>query len=158
MSLYKGDPDYFGNAVIVFDGDVSDNDLNTIPEQLRKKLNNIVKLPGDKRPEEELYDYIIALGPDHPYWELASRVGMTWEYFKENGPLSDEYNNDKDREKYKKWFLNHESFFETTKLFKFWKEDNKEKTEAFRQDFINAYNAVADRTFAIKIRDGSEVE
>lgn len=158
MSLYKGDLNYFGNAVIVFDGDVSDNDLNTIPEQLRKRLNNIVRLPGVKRPEEVLYDYIISLQADHPYWEKASIVNMSWDYFHENGPLSDRYKAEKDREKYKKWFLEHEKFFETTKLFEFWKDDNEEITRAFRQDFINAYNAVADRTFAIKIRDGSEVE
>ena len=158
MSLYKGDPNYFGNAVIVFDGDVSDDDLNTVPEQLRKRLNNIVRLPGIKRPEEVLYDYIISLQSDHPYWEMASRVDMNWLYFSENGPLSDRYKAEKDREKYKKWFLEHENVFETTKLFEFWKEDNKEMTEAFRQDFINAYNAVADRTFAIKIREEQEDE
>ena len=158
MSLYKGDPNYFGNAVIVFDGDVSDDDLNTVPEQLRKRLNNIVRLPGVKRPEEVLYDYIISLQSDHPYWEMASRVDMNWLYFSENGPLSDRYKAEKDREKYKKWFLEHENVFETTKLFEFWKEDNKEMTTAFRQDFINAYNAVADRTFAIKIREEREDE
>lgn len=158
MSLYKGDPNYFGNAVIVFDGDVSDDDLNTVPEQLRKRLNNIVRLPGVKRPEEVLYDYIISLQSDHPYWEMASRVDMNWLYFSENGPLSDRYKAEKDREKYKKWFLEHENVFETTQLFEFWKEDNKEMTTAFRQDFINAYNAVADRIFAIKIREEREDE
>lgn len=153
MSLYKGDPNYFGNAVIVFDGDVTDEDLNTVPEQLRKRLNNIVKLPGAKRPEEVFYDYIISLLPEHPYWEMASRVDMNWLYFKENGPMSDRYKGEKDREKYKKWFLEHENIFETTKLFEFWKEDNAEMAKLFRQEFISAYNAVADRTFAIKIHE-----
>ena len=51
---------------------------------------------------------------------------MSWLYFKENGPLSERYRSDKEREKYKKWFSDHESFFEATKLFEFWKDDNKE--------------------------------
>ena len=69
MSLYKGDPTYFGNSIIVFDGDVSEDDLNIVPEQLRNRLNNIIKLPGNKRPEEVIYDYIISLPHDHPYWK-----------------------------------------------------------------------------------------
>ncbi len=151
MSLYKGDPNYFGNVVMVFDGDVKESDLDTVPEQLRQRLNNIVKLPGTKRPEEVIYDYIISLPPDHPYWELAERMDMTWLYFKEQGPLSDRYKAEKDRERYKKWFVEHENVFDTTKLFEFWKEDNKEMVEVFRKSFIGAYNSVADRIFAVKI-------
>ena len=151
MSLYKGDPNYFGNAVIVFDGDVKDSDLDTIPEQLRKRLNNIVKLPGTKRPEEVLYDYIITLQPDHPYWEMAAKLDMNWLYFNENGPLSERYKAEKEREKYKKWFVEHENVFETTNLFGFWKADNGALVDTFRQNFIDAYNSIADRIFAIKI-------
>ena len=151
MSLYKGDPNYFGNVVIVFDGDVKDSDLDTIPEQLRERLNNIVKLPGTKRPEEVLYDYIMALQPEHPYWEMAAKLDMNWLYFNENGPLSDRYKAEKEREKYKKWFVEHENVFETTKLFEFWKADNGALVDTFRQNFIEAYNSIADRIFAIKI-------
>lgn len=152
MSLIKGDSSYFGNAIIVFDGDVTDDDLNAIPEQLRKRLNNIIRLPGEKRPEEVIYDYILSLDPDHPYWDMASRLGLNWLYFMENGPLSERYNSEKDREKFKKWFIDHESVFETTKLFDFWKNDNAECVEKFRRSFVNAYNAVAERVFAIKIQ------
>lgn len=69
LSLYTGDISYFGNVLIVLDGDVKDKDLETIPEQLKTRLNNIIKLPGTVRPEEVIYKYIINLDPEHPYWE-----------------------------------------------------------------------------------------
>lgn len=153
LSLYKGDLSYFGNVLIVLDGDVSDKDLKTIPEHLRNRLKNIIKLPGDIRPEEVMYRYITSLEPEHPYWENASKVDMTWTYFKDNGPDSPRYKQEKERERYKKWFKDHQIVFDSTKLFDFWANDNKEAVEKFRRDFKDAYNVVADRIFSIKIKD-----
>lgn len=153
LSLYKGDVSYFGNVLIVLDGDVLDKDLKTIPEQLRKRLKNIIKLPGDVRPEEVIYKYIINLEPEHPYWENAGKVDMNWTYFKENGPDSSRYKQEKEREKYKKWFEDHQTVFDSTKLYDFWANDNKEMVEAFKNDFKTAYNAVATRIFSITIKD-----
>lgn len=82
LSLYTGDISYFGNVLIVLDGDVQEKDLQTIPEQLRKRLNNIITLPGDVRPEEVIYKYILDLEPEHPYWENAAKVDMNWTYLK----------------------------------------------------------------------------
>ncbi len=38
ISLYICDIGYFGNCIIVFDGDVTDKDLKTIPNNVRKNL------------------------------------------------------------------------------------------------------------------------
>lgn len=152
LSLYTGDISYFGNVLIVLDGDVQEKDLQTIPEQLRKRLNNIITLPGDVRPEEVIYKYILDLEPEHPYWENAAKVDMNWTYFKENGPDSAKYNQEKEREKYKKWFVEHQAIFDSTKLYDFWAVDNKEHVEEFKNNFVNAYNAVASRIFAITIK------
>lgn len=153
LSLYKGDVSYFGNVLIVLDGDVKDKDLETIPEHLRSRLKNIIKLPGSVRPEEVIYQYILSLEPEHPYWENASKVDMNWTYFKENGPDSSKYTQEKEREKYKKWFVDHQTIFDSTKLFEFWINDNKSLAEEFKKNFKEAYNAVANRTFSIKIKD-----
>ena len=153
LSLYKGDISYFGNVLIVLDGDVKDKDLQTIPENLRKRLNNIIRLPGTVRPEEVIYKYILDLEPEHPYWESASRVDMNWIYFKENGPDSPTYSQEKDREKYKKWFVDHQAVFDSTKLFEFWAADNKELVEKFKESFIESYNSVASRIFSIMIKN-----
>ena len=153
LSLYAGDVAYFGNVLIILDGDVKDRDLETIPEHLREKLNNIVKLPGTIRPEEIIYKYILDLDFEHPYWESASKVGMSWMYFRENGPKSSLYNQAKEREQYKNWFVDHQNIFDSTKLFEFWANDNKELVEKFKKDFVESYNTVANRIFAIRITE-----
>lgn len=153
LSLYSGDVSYFGNVLIVLDGDVKERDLETIPEQFRTRLNNIIKLPGTMRPEEVVYKYILGLDSEHPYWENASKVDMNWTYFKENGPDSSRYSQGKERERYKKWFIEHQTIFDSTKLFEFWENDNKEIVEEFKRQFVVSYNSVANRTFAITIKD-----
>lgn len=153
LSLYSGDVSYFGNVLIVLDGDVKEKDLETIPEQLRTRLNNIIKLPGTMRPEEVVYKYILGLDSEHPYWENASKVDMNWTYFKENGPDSSRYSQGKERERYKKWFIDHQTIFDSTKLFEFWENDNKEIVEEFKRQFVVSYNSVANRIFAITIKD-----
>lgn len=153
MSLYKGDIGYFGNVLIIFDGDVDEKDLDIVPQKTRNHLRNIIKLPGSVRPEKVIYDYIDSLPEDHPYWEVATKLNMNWLYFKENGPSSKRYKNEKERENYKKWFKEHENAFDVTKLFEFWKNDNKEIVDKFRKDFVSSFNAVADRLFANQIHD-----
>ena len=109
LSLCVGDISYFRNVLIVLSGNVKDEDLQMIPEPLRKRLKNIVKLPGTTSPEELIYEYILNLDPEHPYWKNASKVYMSWTYFKENGPDSPRY--DQEDDKYKKWFVEHQIFF-----------------------------------------------
>ncbi len=151
LSLYNGDISYFGNVLIVLDGDVKDKNLEVIPERLRTRLNNIIKLPGSVRPEEVIYQYILSLDSEHPYWENARKLNMNWTYFRENGPDSSIYNQEKDREKYKKWFTDHRLAFDKTKLFEFWANDHKDLVKIFVKEFIVSYNAVASRIFAITI-------
>lgn len=153
LSLYTGDVSYFGNVLIVIDGDVADKDLQTIPEQLRKRLNNIIRLPGNVRPEEVIYNYVLSLESEHPYWENAVKVDMNWTYFKENGPESSRYNKGKERENYKKWFEDHQAIFDSTRLYDFWAADNKDLVEKFKTNFVDSYNAVAGRIFANTIKD-----
>ena len=93
LTLFKGDPAYFGNMLLSFDGDVKDSDIDKIiGKPLREKANNIVKLPGTVRPEQIVYDYLCQLSPDHPYLSRVSSIGFTLLYFAENGPMSRKYN------------------------------------------------------------------
>ena len=123
LKLYKADIEYFGKLLIVLDGDVPDEKIKKEASIVNKIPDNIITLPGSKRPEEILYDYLLQLESHHPYWEKTEGTGFTWLYFKENGP--DKYDG-KERDKYKKWFQDHERFFESTNLFDYWAKDNKE--------------------------------
>lgn len=78
---------------------------------------------------------------------------MNWTYFRENGPDSPKYNQEKEREKYKKWFEDHQTVFDSTKLFEFWSDDNKQLVDEFKEKFKICYNSIANRMFSIKIED-----
>ena len=152
INLYNVDMQYFGDALIVFDGDVTEAQLDKISKPMRKSHGNIVKLPSEKSPEKMLYEYLLTLDPNHDFWSCgAQQLGFTWDYFNEHGPNSDDYKQVKDREKYKKWFIDHKSLFERTQLMDFWKKDNPKLLQEFRESFRTAYNHIAKRTMAISI-------
>lgn len=150
LTLFKGDPAYFGNMLLSFDGDVKDSDIDKIlGNPLREKTNNIVKLPGTIRPEQIIYDYLCQLSHDHPYLSRASSIGFTLLYFTENGPMSRKYSKyNKERDKYKAWFKDHVALFDSTELMSFWMHDNKSDVDEYILRFISSYNSIAKRTFA----------
>ena len=153
INLYKADLQYFGNALLVFDGDVTEAQLNKVPEQTRRNLGNVLMLPGGKRPEQVIYDYLLSLGPDHDFWTGRARsLGFTWDYFNEHGPLSDDYRQETEREKYKKWFVAHQQYFDTARLMDYWMRDQPDLVADFRDRFKASHNHVAKRmmTFTIE--------
>jgi predicted ATPase len=158
MTMYMSDMQYFTQTLIVLDGDVSNKTLSTVPKALREKFGNIMLLPGKKRPEEVLYNYILSLKPEHEFWAEAAPYSLTWQFFKDNGPDSPSYkrlgnNKTKERDKYKAWFLDHVQLFNQTHLGEYWVRDNKDEVERFLANFKSAYNSVANRMFAPLIKD-----
>lgn len=151
LNLYTVDTNYFGNVLIVLDGDVEDNKINKLPQF--DILKNIIKLPGKVRPEEVIFNYIYSLEPDHPFWEKASKVSITWQYINDNSPTSSKYSKlSKDREKYKKWFKDNELWINSLNVFEFWSRDNEKLVNIFNEKFIAAYNSIAERNFYINIK------
>lgn len=156
MTMYKSDAEYFTRTLIVLDGDVDEKTLDTVPKPIRDKFRNILLLPGKERPEQVIYEYILGLESDHEFWKRAGEYDMTWQYFKENGPDSIKYRrekeNDKERDRYKAWFSDHEQFFDLSNLGEYWIRDHKVDAEIFLENFKLAYNAVAKRTLATLIK------
>ncbi len=146
ISMYKNDIEYFAQTLVILDGDVKKNTLNTIPITMQEKINNILLLPGGKRPEEVIYEYLLSLDGEHEFWDKAKCYNMTWQYFNDNGPKSNKYKRKKVRERYKAWFNEHEMVFDATRLGEYWMRDHKEEVELFLKSFKNAFNAVAKRT------------
>jgi hypothetical protein len=142
LHLLEGDIQYFGNALILFDGDVSDNDIGS--NKIAKKTQNIVKLPGNVRPEQVIYEYILSLSSEHSFWEACRIMQFSWDYFKNNGPNSEKYQGN-ERERYKKWFQEHLPYFDTLNLYSFWETDNQIAVGSFIADFKAAYNTIAQR-------------
>lgn len=151
MSLYAADLNYFGNVLIVFDGDVKPKDLNRISENIRKNLGNILYLPGNVRPEQVIYEYILKLDPEHEYWKEGENIGFTWDYFHDNSPLSGDFGGGSERERYKGWFKKHVQGFDSSHLIKYWILDNKESVKLFLNRFIDSYNRISKRIFTYHI-------
>lgn len=151
LNLYSADLNYFGNVLIVLDGDVEDNKISKLPQFDR--LRNIIKLPGNARPEEVIFNYVHSLGTEHSFWEKAENISITWQYINDHSPNSPKYSSDsKDRDKYKKWFQDNKGWIDSLNVFEFWSLDNKEIVDTFIDDFIQAYNSIAERNFYITIK------
>ena len=150
LNLYSVDLNYFGNVLIVLDGDVKSEKINKLPQI--DVLKNIIKLPGKVRPEEVIFNYIISLNPDHPFWVKAEILSVTWQYLNDNSPNSPKYSGlNKDRDKYKKWFQDNEYWINSLNVFEFWSRDNEEIVDNFLNSFIVAYNSIAERNFYIHL-------
>lgn len=148
-SLYAGDFSYFREKVVVFDGDVTVEEIDgKIPPAVREGGGNIVFLPGDKRPESLLWDYLSKRPTDgSPLWEDLGAVGVSWENLVESAP-EDMYPGETKRNMYKYWFRRYERTFERARVVEHWVNDNRPEADAFVGDFMRAYNTVAKRVGA----------
>jgi hypothetical protein len=151
MSLYAADLNYFGNVLIVFDGDVKDENLNKVSEKIRRNLGNVLRLPGNVRPEQVIYEYLLDLKPDHEYWKAGESIGFTWDYFHDNGPMSGQFGHGPEREQYKEWFKQHVQGFDSSHLMTYWARDNQQSVNQFVDNFIDSYNHISQRMFTYHI-------
>lgn len=148
LKLRKADPEYFSRTLIILDGDVSEEDIVNHATMPNLPAENIIRLPGHKRPEQVFYEYILGLEPDHPFLINGMALGFTLTYFRENGPQS--YNG-REREKYKRWFSDHVQLFDSYGLFDYWKADNQQLVDEFLQYFKSAFDRVAEKLFIPKL-------
>lgn len=148
MHLYVHDFLYLKNRIVMFDGDVAEEDIvDTIPESLTETGKNIVRLPGNRSPEQVLYEYLLNLDGSHTLLKELRQFNITLRSLEANGPLSGRYQGD-DREKHKSWFKENKSVFDSVRLIECWVQDNLDEACRFVENFSAAYNAVASRTTA----------
>lgn len=144
IALLNADPLYFGNVLIVFDGDVTEGLLNTINE---KHYHNYIKLPGDGMCIEKMFhEYLIGIEGTHEFYSSVEceNSGFTKDYFTNKSPLVT-YQNGSDSDKYKQWFKDHFETLNATCLFEHWKQDNEDIVNNFLDNFTSAYNSIAVR-------------
>ena len=151
IRLFNCDQTYFGNTIIIFDGDVKASQLKNIKAKYK---GNYLKLPDNKNnPETVFYNYLISLDEESPYWNRENaEKGLTYKYFKEKGPDNKTiYKKGAKRDKQKIWFNEHRAAFDDSGLYEIWATDNRGLVEQFERDFITAYNNVADRLCLSKL-------
>ena len=149
----------FSQYIYILDGDVNDGDIEKYDQKVAPaKVGCILKLPGVKRPEQVIWEYLDQLSYDHAFIKWGGRqMGYSKRSINESGPFSDKYNGyAKEREKFKKWFNDNTQL--VNDVFDYWREDNKQSVEKFVDDFITAYNWIARKWFIPIIRPESENE
>lgn len=149
IHLYKCDFSYLRDRIVAFDGDVEDKRIEGIPERLRKAGGNIVRLPGGKRPESVIYDFLIGCDSDHDVWVEGQPHGITWDVISDNGPDSAEYSREcSERNRYKAWLSDYRDAFDSMRVMELWKRDNSQLVEGFLEDFKKAHEAVTKNALA----------
>lgn len=146
LHLYAGDFSYFRDRVVVLDGDVSEGTIaGAVPPALLRSGGNIVCLPGGKRPESVIWDYLAERpGEGNALWDDLGTVGITWESLVESPPET-LFPGENERNQYKHWLWKYERLFDRARVIRHWAADNPLEAERFIDDFIRAYNNVAVR-------------
>ena len=149
ISLMNADIEYFSRSIIIFDGDVADNKLDNI-DQIFKRNKNYIKLPAHKEdgvkslnnPEMEIYNYLISLPKDHPYWIDNNESDFNYRYIYDHGPNSKDYEHLEARLRAKNWFNDNLNSIEQTRVMDYWKQDNDELLKKFINDFDEINNRI----------------
>ena len=149
LKLLQEDFKHFNNTLFVLDGDV---DQRKVDEACRhKKIPNVVKLPGDKSPEELIFEFLENTDGGHElYKQLAeSATGFSKRTLAEKGPESMTQFT-KSRDKFKEWFKQVFHLIDQ-QIYSYWENENREVADLFRDKFVVAFNDIAKRIGAPKI-------
>lgn len=149
ISLMNADIEYFSKSIVLFDGDITDNKFNKI-DQIFKKNKNYLKLPSNKKreedncnnPEMEIYNYLINLPKEHPYWSDNDASDFNYRYIHDNGPNSNTYEHLEVRERAKNWFNDNLNSIEQTNVMDYWKQDNEDLLKKFIKEFDEINNTI----------------
>lgn len=150
LQLYQHDYPYMKDRVLVFDGDVGEEEVEKkIPKLYLREGGNIVHLPGNVRPEQVIWNYLKNADIDDPVWESLAPYDYTHRAITENGPLTSAYSShNPERNKFKAWFRDNQAVFSNAKVAKAWVDAHPHLARQFIEAFTKAYNRVAKRTSA----------
>lgn len=146
IRLYTCDFAYLRDRIVLFDGDVSDEKIDSIPKGLADAGSNIVRLPGPGRPESVIYDFLSNLQPESDLLPRFELHGITLRVLKEGGPNSPTYAGQADeRNKYKQWLRDYMAAIDKSGAIKAWTQANEEAANDFVRKFDRAFKKVSKR-------------
>jgi predicted ATP-dependent endonuclease of OLD family len=142
---------HFCNFIFIIDGDVQETKIKACARKVGiTDLKCVLKLPGGKRPEQVIWEYIDCMNHDHLFLKQAASKGISLTSLREQGPYSTKYNGFSDeRDKFKNWFKDNGNMLETA--IDFWCKDNKEVVDNFSNEFVVTFNWIASRNFIPRI-------
>lgn len=150
LQLCRHDYPYMKDRIVVFDGDVTEEQIEKqVPRMYLREGGNIVRLPGNVRPEQIIWDYLESADPGDPVWGNLELYDYTHRAIVENGPSAPLYSGQSpERNKFKAWLRDNESAFSDAKVVAAWANAHPDTAWDFINAFTRAYNRVARRTSA----------
>ncbi len=125
----------FPNSIIILDGDVTDKQLRIIK---RRKIQNIILMPGDKSPEQVISQFLNDLSESDTLWTSINSTFTKQYCFQDYSNI----NIQNDRVMAKEWFNKHLQIWgrNANKVLNPWKKANKDKVDKFLQEFDKLFN------------------
>ena len=136
INLYQHKFNEIQQSLIILDGDM--NDVNKFKALNKKIPKNFIFLPGKCNPEQMVYYYLKSLPDNSEFWERNyTKQKFTNDY---RDDVEQKKDSEKERVLLKKWFNKRKTNWgkNCSKFFKFWKKDNEEEYNKFKEDFENA--------------------
>lgn len=151
--------DYFQTTVIVPDGDVGmDSNTSGLIDYIEEQ-QNIVKLFGNKSPEEETYNLLKNIYEDDEhrtffevYGEKLADTRVEVILKEIDDALNNGNNQKKRRDHFKKWFNQYKSELKAAGFFKYYVEKNFEHFEQFSNDINRAIDYTIRLTTLTKLQ------
>ena len=141
LKLLREDFNHFSNIIFVLDGDVAQNKIDEVCKY--QKVPNVIKLPGEKSPEEMIFEYLVNTDGGHELYKQLAEVAVSKRSIIEHGPESMTQFEDK-RYQYKQWFNQLLPIIEQI-VYPFWENEYKELVNSFRAKFIIVFNEIDKR-------------
>jgi hypothetical protein len=148
LKMLANDFNNFSQYLYILDGDVPEADItHCIKKVSPAQIHCILKLPGSKRPEEVIWQYLNQLPPDHKFLKgIGQQMSYTIRSINELGPFCSKYGSiEAERLKFKNWFNDNTQLMDD--VFDYWCEENGQIIEQFVADFITAFNIIARKCF-----------
>lgn len=122
----------FKKSIIVLDGD-SRSSVE------RKRLKNVICLPGRERPENIFHKFLMGLNLDDEFW-LGDNGYTQQVCFRDCSQVGD-------RNEMKKWFKKQLPYWGrcASKIIKRWKKENSVYVSTFEKDFLKVFNRIKPR-------------
>ena len=136
INLYQHKFNEIQQSLIILDGDM--NDVNKFKALNKKIPKHFIFLPGKCNPEQMVYYYLKSLPDNSEFWERNyTKQKFTNDY---RDDVEQKKDSEKERVLLKKWFNKRKTNWgkNCSKFFKFWKKDNEEEYNKFKEDFENA--------------------
>lgn len=146
--IAKKVPEFY-KSIIVLDGD-KDGKADGIREREKSKFKQVIFLMAPDCPEKMLFRFFYELPDTDEFWDNEQGTYTKQICFTDFSTMPSS------TDQFKTWFEQQTQYNRSahSKMIRYWAKRNQDFVRKFREDFISAYNYVADKSGFARIEDG----